>query len=101
MAFEDQAALAVDETFRLRVRVAVVTAAKDVMGEAKGSLTDTVFAKRQSFAYTVISNSAGYLDRFVWGVVSNAAITGASSDGDIQFTVNSLWDDLAGVTATD
>lgn len=101
MSFATQAALAIDETFRLKVRVAMVTAAKDVMGEAKGSLSDTVFAKRQTFAYQVISNSAGYLDRFAWAVVSNAAITGASTDGDIQFTVNSLWDDLSGVTATD
>lgn len=101
MTYAEQATLAVDTAFQARVRVAVVTAAKDVMGEAKGSMTDTVFNKRQTFAFSVINNSAGYLDRFVWGVVANAAITDASSDGDIQFTVNSLWDDLSGVAVTD
>jgi hypothetical protein len=101
MSFTDQATLAADTSFQLKVRVAVVTAAKDVMGEAKGSMSDTVFGKRQQFAYQVISSSLGYLDRFVWAVVANPAITGASSDGDIQFTVNTVWDDLSGVTITD
>lgn len=101
MTYLDQAELAADANFQLRVRVAVVTAAKDVMGEAKDSTTDAVFGKRQQFAYQVINNSAGYLERFVWGVVANVAITTLSSDSDIQFTVNSLWSDMSGVTSTD
>lgn len=101
MSFTDQATLAADTSFQLKVRVAVVTAAKDVMGEDKGSMSDTVFGKRQQFAFQVINSSLGYLDRFVWAVVANPVITNASSDSDIQFTVNSLWDDLAGVTSTD
>jgi hypothetical protein len=101
VSYATQAALATDEAFRLRVRVSIVTAAKDVMGEAKGVMTDTVFNKRQELAHQVINNSAGYLDRFSWAVISNAAITGASTDSDIQFTVNSLWGDLAGVSITD
>lgn len=101
MSYTDQATLAAEVSFQLRVRVAVVSAAKDVMGESKGSKTDAAFAKRQSFAHVVLSNSAGYLDRFVWAVVANPAITATSDDSDIQFTVNSVWDDLAGVTITD
>jgi hypothetical protein len=101
VSYATQAALAEDTAFQARVRVAIVTAAVDVMGEAKGVMSDTVFNKRQSFAYQVISNSNGYLDRFVWGVVANVAITGASVDSDIQFTVNSLWSDMSGVTITD
>jgi hypothetical protein len=101
MAYLDQAALAADVDFQSRVRVAIVTAAVDVMGEAKGAMTDTVFNKRQVFAYQVLGNSLGYLERFVWAVVANVAITGASVDGDIQFTVNSLWGDLSGVVITD
>jgi hypothetical protein len=101
MSFTEQAALAADTSFQNRVRVAMTVAAVDVMGEAKGQMTDSVYNKRQSFAYQVLSSSAGYLERFTWGVVANVAITGASTDGDIQFTVNSLWNDLSGVTITD
>jgi len=101
MSFTEQAALAADLSFQNRVRVAMTVAAVDVMGEAKGQMTDSVYNKRQSFAFQVLSNSAGYLERFVWGVVANVAITGSSVDGDIQFTVNSLWNDLSGVTITD
>lgn len=101
MSYTEQAALAADVSFQNRVRVAVVTAAVAVMGEAKGQMTDSVFNKRQAFAYQVLGNSGGYLERFVWGVVANVAITGASIDSDIQFTVNSLWSDMSGVTATD
>lgn len=96
-----QAILAEDESFRTRVRVALVTAAVDVMGEAKGEMSDTAFNKRQEFAHQVLNNSGGYLDRFVWAVIANVAITEVSTDSDIQFTVNSLWADMAGVSATD
>jgi hypothetical protein len=101
VSYTTQAALASDTSFRDRVRLALATAAVDVMGEAKGSMSDTVFGKRQSFAYSVISNSNGYVDRFAWAVVANVAINNASSDSDIQFTVNSLWNDMSGVTITD
>jgi hypothetical protein len=101
VSYTEQAALATDVSFQNRVRVAMITAAVDVMGESKGVMTDSVYNKRQSFAYQVLSNSGGFLDRFAWAVVANVAITGASVDGDIQFTVNSLWNDLSGVTITD
>lgn len=100
MAYTDQAALANDVTFRDRVRVAIVTAAIAVMGETQTG-TDQQYGKRQALAYAMLTNSGGYLERFAWGVVANAAITGASNDGDIQFTVDSLIDDMAGVTQQD
>lgn len=100
MTYATQATLAADAAFQARVRVAIVTAAVDVMGEAK-TMDDTVFNKRQSFAFQVISDSAGYLERFVWAVVANVAISSGSTDSDIQFTVNSIWDDLSGVIITD
>lgn len=103
LAFTDQAALAANSTFRDRVRVAVATAAVQIMGEAEGSYSDTHFGKRQSLAYQVLQTAASgaLLEAFVWATVANAAVTDASSDSDIQFTVNSAWDDLAGVRITD
>lgn len=101
MTYASAATLAADAAFQARVRVAIVTAAVDVMGESKTGLSDTVFDKRQALAHAVLNDSAGYLDRFVWCVVANVAISSASTDSDIQFTVNSVWSDLSGVTVTD
>ena len=103
MAFTDQATLADDTTFRSKVRVALATAAVQVMGEAKASYSDVEYGKRQALAYEVLRAAASgiYLEMFVWAVVQNAAITGASTDQDIQFTVNSVWDDLSGVRIDD
>ncbi|WP_242890291.1 hypothetical protein [Actinomadura litoris] len=103
MAFTDQAALADDATFRAKVRVALATAAVQVMGEDKGQMSDTQFGKRQALAYDVLRAAASgmLLEAFVWAVVANAAITGASTDSDLQFTVNSVWGDLSGVRIND
>jgi len=100
MAYTDQAALAADATFGGRVRVAMVTAAIQVAAEAQGSQDSAVYAKRQILANAVLLNSgSSYLDVFAWAVAENAAITGSSVDGDIQFQVNSVWNAVAGVRA--
>lgn len=103
MAFADQAALADDDAFRARVRVALMTAAVDVSGESVGGMSATKYAKRQILAYEVLKSAAGgpHLEAFTWGVAANPAVTSGSNDGDIQFTVNSLIDDMAGVRGGD
>jgi hypothetical protein len=103
VAYTAQATLASDQAFRDKVRVALATAAVEVMGEAEGSYSNAQFGKRQALAHSVLTSAASgmWLEAFVWGVVANVAITDQSSDSDIQFTVNSLWDDIAGVRITD
>lgn len=103
MAYIDQAALAADQTFRDRVRVALATAAVQIMGEDKGSYTDTEYGKRQALASEVLRAAASgmYLEAFVWATVQNPAITAASLDSDIQFQVNAVWDDMSGIRGTD
>ena len=54
MAYTDQAALADDPTFRSTVRVALATAAVQVMGEDKASYSDVQYGKRQALAYEVL-----------------------------------------------
>ena len=103
MAFADQAVLADDATFRSKVRVALATAAVQVMGEDQAAFSDAEFGKRQSLAFEVLRSAAGgmWLEVFVWATVQNAAITSGSNDGAIQFQVNAVWDDIAGVRITD
>ena len=102
MAFADQAALAVNSAFRDKVRVAAVIAALQVQGEDASTYSEQQYQKRQKLAGRVLANGGtGTLEQFAWAVAANAAIDSSSSDGDIQFTVNSVWDDLAGVDAGD
>lgn len=101
MAYADQATLAADDTFRGRIRDAVMTAAVAIMGEAK-TTDDAVFGKRQALAEQMMtSGGASHLEAFTWAVVANNAISAGSTDDDIQFTVNSVWDDVAGVRSDD
>ncbi len=101
MALLDQAALAANADFRSRVRAAAMVAALDVQGETPLNHGE-VDEKRQGFAQQVLADGClAKLDAFVWAVVVNPAITGASLDGDIQFTVNSVWSDLSGITGVE
>lgn len=101
MAFTDQLALASDQTFRDRVTVAMVTAALNVQGEAETPDHDSFYTKRSALAVGALTSPTLYADRFVWACVVNPAITADATDGDIQFTVNSVFSDLAGVRASE
>jgi len=96
MSLLDQAQLARFDGFRDRVLVAAVQAAADVASEASSGDTrkDSL---RATLATNVLNDPMGHLDRFAWAVARNVAITFASSDSDIQYTVNSMWDGMAGV----
>lgn len=103
MGYTEQAALAADQTFRDRLRVAVSVAAVQVMGEDKATYSDVQYGKRQALAFDVLRAAGGgqWLEAFVWATVQNAAITASSLDSDIQFQVNATWDDIAGVRIDD
>jgi hypothetical protein len=102
VAYADQAALAKDTAFRDKVRVAMMTAAIAIGGEAAGGMDTTVYGKRQQLALQVLLGSGGnLLDAFSWAITQNAAVTGSSTDSDIQFTCNAIWSDIAGITVAD
>jgi hypothetical protein len=100
VAYTDQATLAKDATFRGRVQVAIVTAASQIVGESATG-DNEVEDKRQYLGIQVLNDSTSFVDRFTWAVVANPAITQASSDNDIQFSVNAAFSDMAGVRAAD
>lgn len=62
--------------FRGRVYVAMVAAAIAVAGEAVGGMSSSVYQKRQSLAWAVLTNPLAYLERFVIGAGSNSTIGG-------------------------
>jgi hypothetical protein len=69
-----QAALAIDPVFRARVELAMFIALTAVQGEAIGGMTTAIYGKRQVFATAALGSPNGYIDRFAWGVASNATI---------------------------
>lgn len=94
MAFSDLAYLATHPGFRDRVRIAMITAAVDVAAEENdGSEYGRL---RRAHAVNVLSNQEEYAQVYAWAVAANPAISFSSNDGDLQFTVNSRWDAVAG-----
>lgn len=78
-----------------RTTVAVAKAAQDVLSEAQNTPNH---AARLDWARAALDDARRMADRMLWGVLANGAIQNsgeASSDSDIQFTVNSLIDTYA------
>lgn len=99
MALLDQYNLTQDADFPKKVRIAMVTAAIQIVGEAQSSMTTNDWRKRHSLGVSVLNDPDGHIQRFLDATVTNAAITAASSDNDIQFQVNSVFGDIAGCGA--
>ncbi len=80
---------------RNRAAVAVMKAAYDVANESAGT---TNHAKRLLWANYALLNPLDEAARIMWGLLSNATIATSgesSTDGDIQFVINSLVDTMA------
>lgn len=94
MTYTAQATLAADAVFIARVTQAAISSAKDIMAEAG----DTAgHLKRTEYAVQVLRSPQVFGPLMAQGVASNVAISAGSTDSDIQFTVNSLWNAYAGV----
>lgn len=94
MTLLSQAAAATDTDFIARVTQAAIKAANDVNAEAANT---TGHALRTQFALQVLRASQVFGPLIAQGVVAGGLVTGASTDNDILFTVNSLWNSYAGV----
>jgi hypothetical protein len=108
MGFKEQAGYATDPDFRKRILVASLTAAVAIQGEAKpGGMKNGEYAKRQMLATKLIQtggigNPLEDLQRmFVWVIITNASVTPASEDGEIQFAVNAVFSKCAGATGVE
>ena len=98
MSFRDSIDLAQSTAFVARVQGAMVKSAIAVAAEAPATAGHAV---RVAWATQVLRDPAHYAARLAFGVAANAAITPESTDSDIEFTVNSLWDAYAGVVTTE
>ena len=108
MAYLNSSYLADSEDFRRRVEIALLNAVKDVMAE---NPTITNHGERVVYAKKVISDPTNETLKAIKLVITNTSISSSSSldknlgrytttatDSDIQFTVNSLFNALAGIS---
>ena len=100
--------IANNSTWKSRIKFAMQKGAVAVMAEAG---TVNGHAKRAAYAEVVLSGDASIYEYSV-GVVTNATILSSLNistnpdgsnitDGDVEFTVNSMWDAFSGVTAAE
>jgi hypothetical protein len=101
MTFVEQAELAENGEFQARVRQAAIFAAVEIMAWVPVNTPQAIEAhrRRAAFASTVLREPTNYQRALAMSVASNPGLTGPqANDGDIQYTVNSMWDAWSGVT---
>ncbi|WP_146060467.1 hypothetical protein [Amycolatopsis sp. CA-128772] len=86
--------LAQNPAFVRRVTASAVFAAVQVGGEEYDGSQYRIM--RRALARNVVTDPETWGAVFAWGAAANPVIEIESVDGDIQYTVNSLWDAVAG-----
>lgn len=99
MDFIGQIELAEDGTFQGRVRQAVIGAAVAIMAEQPANTPQAIATheKRTALANRVLLDPVSMQRAWAYMVVTNQAISVESLDSDLQWTVNSMWNAMAGV----
>ena len=92
MTLEQQWNTAANTTFSHRVQQAAVKAAIAVASEDAQTANH---AKRLAFGNVLLRSPEAWGRVIAYGVLTNAAVSEASSDSDIEFTVNSMWNAYA------
>jgi hypothetical protein len=101
MSFLESYADAYNQDFQKRVTSGIYKAAQNVASEAKGLMTDAQYTKRQNLAFRTKNQGESFVAQWSLSICSGGLITTASTDQDIEFTINSQWDAFAGVTDLD
>ena len=90
--FNGQWDLAQNPEFQRRVQQAAVKSAIAVSAEDAQTANH---AERVAWGNQILRSPEGYGKTIAYGVLTNALIGMASSDSDIEFTVNSMWNAYA------
>lgn len=91
---------ATNPDFKARIKVLLIGSCIDIIGEDPANKSTAYIEKRHSLAVQILNNPEFFIERFAFAVVSynSSIITTESSDSDIQWTVNTVFSDIAGVT---
>jgi hypothetical protein len=94
VSLSDVVDLAVNPTFLRRVTAAAVNAAVAVGAESFDGSAYRLM--RRALVVKVLEDPQLWGTRFAYAAANNTAITVDTSDSDLQWTVNSVWDAMAG-----
>lgn len=100
MALSDIATLADNPAFKTRIKGAMITSAVSIVGEAITDNKQILLDKRHILGVEILNSPDSKLAAFSYAVASNPTVLAAglsATDGDIEFTVNSVFNDIAGV----
>lgn len=99
MDFLGQIELAESGEFQARVRQAVVTAAVQILADRPENTPQAIalHGMRAALAHATLVDPVAKQRAWAYAVVSNAAISTESTDSDLQWTVNAMWNAMAGV----
>lgn len=99
MTFLEQVARAENETFQMQVRQAAVTRAIEIMALVPTNTPEDIELqrKRAALAREVLLDSNRLARAFAPAVASNPALADPFTDSDLQYTLNTYWDALAGI----
>ena len=101
MSLESSYDDAKNATLQKRVIAAIYKAAQSVAAESTTGKGEQEYLKRQNLAYKVKFQGEAMVSQWAMSICSGGIITNASTDNDIEFTVNSQWDAFSGVTDLD
>ena len=93
MAYSDQYTVAMDNAFRVRVRMAIIDAAKDVYTEDPGTVGHEI---RADLAKEVLRFNDMWISAFAFAIAEEGS-TGSATDAEIKTAVSSVWNAIAGV----
>lgn len=93
--------LSIDSDFQKKVRVLMLKSALAVAGEDNTDKKPEYIQKRANAANFTMYNQRNAVDILSYLIVSLDTLTNQSTDNDIEFTINAVWDDYSGLTLAD
>lgn len=90
MTYAMKSALAENQEFRGRIQMATMVASGNLLADPTQE-----FIVHKYASHTINNPNGSWLTNMTHQIISSPAINGESNDGDIQFTVNSVFVKMA------
>lgn len=102
MALIDQYQMSQDAVFKQKVRMAMIKAALDIVGESQSSMSISEWRKRHNLGVAILNDPSAYIDRFAEAAATNTTIAAETdgdsvTDNDIETQIAGQFGDIAGV----
>lgn len=102
MSLKSDKELATNSSFLTQIEMAMLNAANNIAGETPASPANTSLDdKRHALTQNVYVGKDTWLVTFAHACAAMGTLSTASTDSDVQNSVNAIWNDLAGVTGAE